>query len=103
MILETPEQDVYLIEDDFDEEPVCDCTEYEIDWEGRATCLCCNEHWWASSAEIEAQARHEAEYAQWVEEQERPWNRFKNWLRSWWDFPPRPRLRRPVDDDDIPF
>lgn len=35
-ILQCPEEEIYFIEDDLDEE-TCDCTEYEIDWEGRAT------------------------------------------------------------------
>lgn len=81
----------------------CSHEEFDINWEGRAYCFRCQESWWASREQIEAQQRHEAEYAQWIEDQERPWTRFKQWLRSWWDFLPRFRLKPLASEDDIPF
>lgn len=81
----------------------CPCENFDIDWSGYATCDSCGRGWFASPEECEAQRRHEEEYAKWVAEQERPWNRFKEWLHA--HMPRWPRfLARPASgDDEIPF
>lgn len=85
----------------------CDHADADIDvFTGTGKCLRCGELWWASADEIEAQRRHEQEYAAWVAEQERPWNRLKRWLARAWvgrriD---RARWRRQiVRDSEVPF
>lgn len=98
--------------DDYDDEPReddCDHDEYEIDWEGRAQCYRCGHSWWASSKQIAAQEEHERQYQEWVEQQRRPWYRFKEWIRSdaadvWWCLRRlfTPQKRRALDDE-IPF
>ena len=102
-IIETPEDDVFLIEDDFDEDDGCDHDDYDADiLTGRAMCHRCGHAWWQTAGEIEREARHQAAYQEWVAEQERPWNRFKEWLSGF-----RPRFRRrtsvSLQDDEIPF
>ena len=60
----------------------CDHTEYEIDTiMGRAECHC-GHTWWLSDAEVSAELQRQADYWEWCEEQERPWNRFKEWARN---------------------
>lgn len=99
-IIETPEQDVYLIEDDFDEEQNCDCSEYEIDWEGRATCDFCRRSWWPSPETVKAHEEAFAKYCEGMDRAERR-ERMWEWLRSlaFWR-----RWRKPkLPDDEIPF
>lgn len=43
----------------------CDHEDYTITWEGRCECGRCSQSWWATSAQMEAQARLEVEYAEW--------------------------------------
>lgn len=85
----------------------CEHAFFEIDWNGRAHCDSCLHGWWASADEIEAQRSHEAEYAQWVADQERWTYRLREWLRGRWF---RIRFRwetrhwaKLSDDDEIPF
>lgn len=99
-ILEGREEEVYLIEDDFDEEDFCDCSEYEIDWEGRATCDFCRRSWWATPETIRAHEEAFEQYCIGMERQERR-ERWLGRLRrlAFW------RRRKPntFDDDEIPF
>lgn len=94
--------------EDRDEELECDHDEYEIDiLSGRASCDRCQHSWWATDAQVASEAQRQADYAEWVAEQERPWSRFRRWLRrtrlaesiSRWRF--ERELRRA--DDEIPF
>lgn len=94
----------------YDDEPEDECEhdEYEIDiLTGRASCDRCLHSWWATDKQVASEARRQADYADWVAEQERPWNRFKRWLRRTrlverircWQF--AREIRRA--DDEIPF
>jgi len=59
-------------DDNYDDIPD-DCLHEEADIDiltGRALCHVCGHAWWASDAEIEAQATHEREYAEAVEREE---------------------------------
>ena len=49
----------------------CDHEDYEISWEGRATCGRCSHSWWASRDQIEADDRWRQEYAEYEAEQHR--------------------------------
>ena len=54
--------------DEFDEDYGCDCSMVEIDiLDGTAQCLRCRRHWPASSAEIAAEIRWQAEYSERME------------------------------------
>lgn len=87
-----------------DHEEDCDHDDYDSDiLSGRAQCYRCGYSWWQTTEEIEAEFDRIRRYAEWEEEQRRPWNRFREWLwnlrMSW-----RRRLVSPkATDDDIPF
>lgn len=94
--------------DDGEEDP-CDHDEYDLDiLTGRAFCYRCGEAWYATDEEMRAEAQRQADYWEWTAEQERPWNRFKEWLRSTrlaaaisrWRF--NRNFRRDFDDE-VPF
>lgn len=82
--------------DDYDEDPRDDCghEEFDVDWNGRAHCTRCGDHWDATESEIAAERRAEIAWLR-----EHSW-----WMRSWrWvkdRLTPKPKL---VIDDDIPF
>lgn len=100
----------------YDDEPEMDCdhSEYEVDWEGRATCDYCGSHWWLTDEQL--RAHNEAE-ARWMEEydraQQREHSRFwrvVDWLKGSAMYAKRVARRvahrQPMpllDDDDIPF
>lgn len=42
----------------------CDHEDYSITWEGRCECGRCSHSWWATPAQIEANAAFESEYAE---------------------------------------
>lgn len=92
-----------------DDEPQDECEheDYESDiLTGRATCNMCGFAWWQTQEEIDAEIERIRAYDEWQREQESPWFRFKEWVRSW-----RFRLRYRWDtrhwakltDDEIPF
>lgn len=86
--------------DDIGDEPACDHDEFDIDiLEGRAQCDRCGHAWYATSEQIEAQERHQQEYAEWEAEQHRHdnawWRRLGRWLAS--------LFKRNVLDSEIPF
>lgn len=89
----------------FDEDEHCDHEEYETDvCIGRATCCYCSHSWYLTTEEVNAELDRQAAYWEWAEQQNKPWNRFKEWIRgkvSVW----RPRLtrRKTEPDDEIPF
>jgi hypothetical protein len=96
-------------DDEYDEP--CDHEDYEVDiLTGRCHCDRCSESWYASDEEINLQIRHEAEYHENMERENR---------RQWWRdlFQPIRNLTHRLyewrisrnfeiskgDDDDIPF
>jgi hypothetical protein len=95
-------------DDEFPEEE-CRHEEFEINWEGRATCDRCGEHWWASQDEIAEQRERIREYDRWCIRQERReflrrltapirWPIYRLLERIW------PRKSCAVlTDDEIPF
>src|SRR5882672_8694147 len=81
-------------------EPYCDHSEYDVDFQGYAECIC-GERWLLTPEEIEAHDRAAAEYyaEEWALEQRREywrrWRRWWRWLRSFLPFLPY----RPTDDE----
>ena len=76
-------------EDGFDDdghEDTCAHDEYEVDWEGRASCNYCRHHWWLTAAQLEAhheaEAQFMAEYDRLRRREESRFWRTVDWLRS---------------------
>lgn len=46
-----------------DDEADCSHEEYDVDWEGRATCIYCNDNWWLTTEQLTAHHEAEAQYA----------------------------------------
>ena len=96
--------------DDWEEPEECDHEEYEVDWEGRATCDYCRAHWWLTTDQLIA---HQEAEARWMEEyyraQRREQSRF--WRVVDWLCAIPARIRQQfkrkatiqVTDDEIPF
>lgn len=81
--------------DDYEEPEECRHEEYEIDWEGRAECQSCGDHWWPKAEEVRTYRSAQLRLEQW-ERRERSW-----YMRAWrWLTVRRQRI---VPDDDIPF
>lgn len=96
-------------DDDYDEDECCPHDDFDIDWNGLACCSCCQLVWRASPAEIQAQERHQREYAEWLDEQYRRerWLKLTApfrwlWYRVWMPVSPRTAIRS-LDDSEIPF
>ncbi len=95
--------------DDEPEDDPCDHDDYEADiLSGRAMCNRCGHAWWQTTEELETELRRQAEYGEWVAEQERR----EKWLRLTAPFrwlghkllPLSPRTAiRSLDTDEIPF
>ena len=97
----------YFDDTDFrDDDPDLECCDHddsELDiLTGRASCYRCGHRWRATADEIESRSAQEHAYAEWVAEQERPWNRFREWFSDVWSSLKR-RVRRSPADDEIPF
>lgn len=95
---------------DQDYEESCDHDDYESDiLTGDAVCWRCGHRWSMTAAQVNAEIEHQRAYYEWQLEQERPWNRFKNWVRDcvaelrWRWQRLRPRPARQILDDEIPF
>lgn len=91
----------------YDAEFDCDHEDYEIDiLTARATCNRCDAVWYVASDEMRREYERIRAYDEWQRDAERPWNRFKGWLRGLapWRAVVRWRHRRddPIDDG-IPF
>ena len=96
--------------DDCPDEPECDHEEYEVDWEGRATCNHCREHWWLTSEQLQAYDEAQASAA---EEYDREMRRYHSlfWRAVDWVNRVVYRLRLRFTEwrnaepanDDIPF
>lgn len=93
-----------------DEDEVCDHEEYEVDWEGRATCNSCHETWWLTAEQYDAYLKSESEWAaEYDRMQRRERSRFWRMLRAARGclrrIMPKPRRlsARAVNDDEIPF
>lgn len=96
--------------DDYDEEPECDHSEYEVDiLTGRAECCMCPHSWYQTEDEIAAEAERQREYAAWEARENRRelwrkltlpirWPIFRLLERIW----PRKALKV-LTDDEIPF
>ena len=92
-----------------DGEEYCDHSEYEVDWEGRATCDFCRHTWWLTFEEHERyrhmEARWMAEYDRMMRREHSRFWRTIRWLRS--HLPVVGRTVRKSDTgqcvDDIPF
>jgi hypothetical protein len=91
------------------DEPECFCEDYEINWEGRATCDRCGHEWWPTPAELEAERQRCAIAAEMLAREERRefwrrltypirWPLFRLLERVW----PRKACSVLVDDE-IPF
>lgn len=75
-----------LREPDYNDEPEDECDHEDADvdvGDGRAHCRC-GHSWYLSAAELACEHKRIAAYAEWEAEQQRPWNRFKEWTRGWW-------------------
>jgi hypothetical protein len=92
--------------DPVDEDP-CDHGEYDVDWEGRATCARCRESWWLTpeqhAAYIDAETQWHEEFDRRMRLESAWWYRAWRWLKSL-----MPRLRYRIKpgqqpDDEIPF
>jgi hypothetical protein len=66
--------------DQFEDEPDCDCTEFEVDWEGRATCDHCCRSWWATAEQTAAYERWHAEYWDGIIAEQPPLSRLRLWF-----------------------
>ena len=97
-------------EDDLDfgpwsEPEVCDHEEYDVDWEGRATCDFCRQSWWLTAEQHEAWDRMVAACED-AYERERLRERNPLW-RFWrWLLRQKPRWQGriiPEPNDEIPF
>lgn len=73
----------------------CEHEEYEIDWQGEATCSHCGDTWWPSTDAVKAY---------WASERraEREWRRYNSWYMRAWRWLTE-RRQRTAPDDDIPF
>lgn len=95
---------------DYEQDDDCDHEHFDIDiLSGRASCNDCLASWYATNEQIEAQHRHEIEYAEWVDQQQRrerwewlarPWRWF--WYRALLPLSPR-KATGMLHDDEIPF
>lgn len=110
----TREPDYYYDQPDVEH---CEHEEYDVDFEGRASCNSCNHRWWLTPDELsawdETQVAHAKEYDRYLRrEQSKLWCAWR-WLKScislrtlsrlylrW--FPHR-RVPKWVHDDEIPF
>lgn len=92
-----------------DEAEDCPCDEFEIDWEGLATCDRCSRCWRASTEEIKRDRELRSEYDAWSRKQERReflrrltypirWPIYRLLERIW----PR-KACRVLLDEEIPF
>lgn len=93
---------------DYGDEPACDHEDYEVDWNGRATCDRCHEGWNLTAEEFTAYQEVEA---RWHEEYDAMQRRESSWwFRAWcWMQTYLPHRRPPCFaqrdrlDDEIPF
>ena len=92
--------DYYSFYDEFDPREDCDHSEYEVDFEGRAVCIC-GRRWWLTPEQFERHLRMEAD---WMADYDREMRRERfflwrcwRWLQGW------VRHRRALRDDEIPF
>lgn len=90
--------------DDYDPQEDCDHTEYDVDFEGRAKCVC-GKSWWLTAEEHEAYDRMMARLQ---DDFDREMRRSRFWCALRWLQSilrrTRQRLRRPQPiDDEIPF
>lgn len=80
----------------------CEHEDYDIDvCTGRASCNCCDHHWYLSSEQINRELDRQAAYYDDMERENR-----RQWWRDLWAsirsfFRPKPKA--PVNDDEIPF
>lgn len=92
-----------------DPEDICDHDEYDVDWEGRATCARCHANWWLTSDEHAKYIDEEARWAEAYDAMQRRENSW--WWRAWvwlqrWRPKPKPKYgfaQRDSLDDEIPF
>lgn len=96
----------------YDSQDFCDCSDYESDFEGRATCYGCGRSWWLTPEQMDAELRWQSEYDEQMcreirqQERENRWSWFWEvyWrLRSWFTRKPVPSAHQFEADDDIPF
>jgi hypothetical protein len=85
---------------DFDEPELCDHEEYDVDWEGLATCDSCHHSWRLTPSELAAHDRRQRQIDRdYAREMRRErirllWDRLTSWL---------PWKQRRVDEDEILF
>lgn len=96
--------DAWKLASPYDEyEPDCDHMDYEVDWEGRATCDC-GATWWLTAEEydrhLEVETKWAANYDRMQRREHGLFWRALRWLRS---LIPRRRTFAANVDDDIPF
>lgn len=84
----------------------CDHTEYEVDWEGRATCDC-GKSWWLTGEQYNAHMMAEAKWAEEYDRMQRRenawWMRLYRWCRRWVFIRPFGNAQGPFTGDEIPF
>lgn len=93
------------------EEP-CDHDEYEVDFNGRASCDYCPHSWWLTAGELrthfEVQARWSEDYDRALRRENSRFWRAVDWLRACVQrlrllLTRRRRAQMPTLDDDLPF
>lgn len=99
--------DDWKLRSPYDDEPEveCDHAEYDVDWEGRATCDYCRARWWLIADELKA---HDEAQARWMDEyyrmERREHNPFWRTVSFFREFVSRLRLHKPSPvNDDLPF
>lgn len=108
--------DAWKLRSPYDDAPEEECfhEDFEINWEGRATCDRCGHAWWAAredikhcravSEEYDAFCRREDRKQWWRDQWERaarPWRWF--WYRTFGRLGMPRRAVRCLNDDEIPF
>lgn len=92
--------------ENWSEDECCDHEDYDADiLTGRAMCNRCGHAWWQTDKEMAAETERIRDYYEWMEDQERPWFRFKEWLGGLWFRIKQqwPKRNSPVVGDDFPF
>jgi hypothetical protein len=91
-----------LLPDDWEgydgpDEPECDHTDYEVNWDGYAHCLC-GARWLLTAEQHEQHIRWEQQYQARMDHENKWWVRAWRWLQDYFT------TRRAIPpDDEIPF
>jgi hypothetical protein len=92
-----------------DDDIPCDHEEYDVDWEGRATCDSCHHSWWLTPEE---HAAYDKMMIKWAADFDRQMHREEHWFWRRWDIfmkyirlilTPPYRVKSYNFDDELPF